>query len=263
MTATGATVTAPLSGLAPFTTYHYRLVASDCTTAACQARARIRASRPARRSSPRWARRSAWRRSRGGSPSSSPATHRFTTLAAGRLLPLGTTRRRAPRRRADRRGDLELVRRGRERPVLRRRLRAHAAPAEHRHRARAASATTPRARRRCRAPLRTRRGDQEEAKRGKHYSSKVVNQVFGKAHGQFKTRGHYATAADEGTGWRTSDRCDGTQIAVTAGKVTRDRLRAPPHDRPDRRASLPRARGPDRHTLYTRSRVVGATGQRA
>ena len=53
-----------------------------------------------------------------------------------------------------------------------------------------------------------------------HYSSKVINQVFGKAHGQFKTRGHYATAADEGTGWRTSDRCDGTQIAVTAGKVT-------------------------------------------
>ena len=63
-------------------------------------------------------------------------------------------------------------------------------------------------------------GKKKKKKRRRHYSTKVVNQVFGTAHGQFKTRGHYATAADEGTGWRTSDRCDGTQIAVTAGKVT-------------------------------------------
>ena len=56
-------------------------------------------------------------------------------------------------------------------------------------------------------------------KRRRHYSSRVVNSVFGKAHGQFKTRGHYATAADEGTGWRTSDRCDGTQVAVSVGTV--------------------------------------------
>jgi hypothetical protein len=28
-----------------------------------------------------------------------------------------------------------------------------------------------------------------------------------------------ATAADQGTRWRTADRCDGTLIAVTAGKV--------------------------------------------
>jgi hypothetical protein len=47
-----------------------------------------------------------------------------------------------------------------------------------------------------------------------------VNEVFGNAHGQFSTRGHYATAADQGTGWRTADRCDGTLISVSAGKVT-------------------------------------------
>ena len=57
-------------------------------------------------------------------------------------------------------------------------------------------------------------------------SHKVVNQVFGNAHGQFKTRGHYATAADQGTSWRTTDRCDGTLITVTVGKVrVTDRVR--------------------------------------
>jgi hypothetical protein len=57
-------------------------------------------------------------------------------------------------------------------------------------------------------------------------SKKVVNQVFGNAHGHFSTRGHYATAADQGTRWSTADRCDGTLIAVTLGQVTvTDRLR--------------------------------------
>jgi hypothetical protein len=54
----------------------------------------------------------------------------------------------------------------------------------------------------------------------KKVSHKTVNEVFGNAHGQFSTRGHYATAADQGTGWRTADRCDGTLISVSAGKVT-------------------------------------------
>ena len=50
-------------------------------------------------------------------------------------------------------------------------------------------------------------------------SHKTVNEVFGNAHGQFSTRGHYATAADQGTRWRTADRCDGTLISVSVGKV--------------------------------------------
>ncbi len=54
----------------------------------------------------------------------------------------------------------------------------------------------------------------------KKVSHKTVNDVFGNAHGQFSTRGHYATAADQGTRWRTADRCDGTLISVSAGKVT-------------------------------------------
>jgi hypothetical protein len=60
-------------------------------------------------------------------------------------------------------------------------------------------------------------------------SHKVVNQVFGNAHGHFATQGHYATAADEGTGWRTSDRCDGTQIAVSVGRVVVTNLRTHRH----------------------------------
>ena len=95
--------------------------------------------------------------------------------------------------------------------------------------------------------------EEEEEAPAPRRPHKVVNQVFGTPHGQFTTRGHYATAADEGTGWRTSDRCDGTQIAVTAGKVTRDRLRPPPNDRADGRAPLPRAAEPvtARHALHS------------
>jgi hypothetical protein len=64
------------------------------------------------------------------------------------------------------------------------------------------------------------------AKKKASRSKKVVNQVFGNAHGDFSTRGHYATAADQGTKWRTADRCDGTLIAVTLGRVTvTDRVR--------------------------------------
>ena len=48
---------------------------------------------------------------------------------------------------------------------------------------------------------------------------KVVNQVFGTAHGQYTTRGHYAAAADEGTSWHLADRCDGTYVAVSVGQV--------------------------------------------
>jgi virginiamycin B lyase len=50
-------------------------------------------------------------------------------------------------------------------------------------------------------------------------SHKVVNQVFGNAHGAYSTRGQYAAAADEGTGWHIADRCDGTEVAVTLGTV--------------------------------------------
>jgi hypothetical protein len=39
-TPAGASVSATLSGLTPYTTYHYRLVASDCSAASCQAASR-------------------------------------------------------------------------------------------------------------------------------------------------------------------------------------------------------------------------------
>ena len=56
-------------------------------------------------------------------------------------------------------------------------------------------------------------------KRKKKKKTKTVNQVFGTAHGGYTTRGTYSTAADQGTGWLTADRCDGTLVRVTVGVV--------------------------------------------
>ncbi|HUB75813.1 MAG TPA: hypothetical protein VL977_02090, partial [Solirubrobacteraceae bacterium] len=71
----------------------------------------------------------------------------------------------------------------------------------------------------ARCPRSRRRHAQLAAARKPRRSHKVVNEVFGDAHGQYTTRGHYAAAADEGTSWLTADRCDGTYVAVSAGQV--------------------------------------------
>ena len=97
----------------------------------------------------------------------------------------------------------------------------------------------------------------KKKKKKRAASHKVVNQVFGNAHGQFTTRGHYATAADQGTGWRTADRCDGTLIAVSAGQVTvTDRVRHRTFVL-TRRAALPRRalRPTAGRRLHSRRRV--------
>ena len=94
----------------------------------------------------------------------------------------------------------------------------------------------PGARRRKGPVARVADGEDGSQKPPRATSHKVVNSVFGNAHGQFKTRGDYATAADEGTGWRTSDRCDGTLFKVSAGMVTVIDFAPPPHDRADGRA---------------------------
>jgi hypothetical protein len=46
-----------------------------------------------------------------------------------------------------------------------------------------------------------------------------VRQLWGKGKGRFRTRGHYAAATVRGTTWLTLDRCDGTLVRVSAGKV--------------------------------------------
>jgi dipeptidyl aminopeptidase/acylaminoacyl peptidase len=43
--------------------------------------------------------------------------------------------------------------------------------------------------------------------------------LWGNAKGKFRTRGKYASATVRGTKWLTEDRCDGTLVRVTAGRV--------------------------------------------
>jgi CSLREA domain-containing protein len=50
-------------------------------------------------------------------------------------------------------------------------------------------------------------------------SSKEVRKLWSEGSGPFRTVGRYASASLRGTTWLTSDRCDGTLIRVTAGRV--------------------------------------------
>ena len=48
---------------------------------------------------------------------------------------------------------------------------------------------------------------------------KVVRHLWAKGKGKYRTRGRYAAATIRGTEWRTADRCDGTLVRVTQGRV--------------------------------------------
>ena len=48
----------------------------------------------------------------------------------------------------------------------------------------------------------------------------VIRKLWGSGKGKFQTKGRYAAAAIRGTTWLTTDRCNGTQVRVTQGKVT-------------------------------------------
>ena len=58
-------------------------------------------------------------------------------------------------------------------------------------------------------------------------SPTVLRPLHARAHGRFRTRGHYAAATVRGTQWTTMDRCDGTQIADHAGRVMSQTRNAP------------------------------------
>ncbi len=45
-------------------------------------------------------------------------------------------------------------------------------------------------------------------------SSRILQTLRSRASGRFRTRGRYASATVRGTEWTTTDRCDGTLIAV-------------------------------------------------
>lgn len=48
---------------------------------------------------------------------------------------------------------------------------------------------------------------------------KVIRHLWGNGKGQFRTKGKYAAATIRGTTWDTIDRCDGTLVKVTKGRV--------------------------------------------
>lgn len=50
-------------------------------------------------------------------------------------------------------------------------------------------------------------------------SKKEVRHLWASGSGPFRTVGHYATATLRGTTWLTADRCDGTLVRVTNGRV--------------------------------------------
>lgn len=49
--------------------------------------------------------------------------------------------------------------------------------------------------------------------------AKVIRHLWGAGAGKFRTKGRYATASIRGTTWDTIDRCDGTLIRVTKGRI--------------------------------------------
>ena len=48
---------------------------------------------------------------------------------------------------------------------------------------------------------------------------RVVRNLWAKGKGRYRTRGRYAAATIRGTEWLTADRCDGTLVRVTQGRV--------------------------------------------
>jgi hypothetical protein len=50
-------------------------------------------------------------------------------------------------------------------------------------------------------------------------STAALRTLHGRAHGRFRTQGRFAAATVRGTDWTTTDRCDGTFVADTHGRV--------------------------------------------
>lgn len=226
-TPAGVSVSATLSGLVPYTTYHYRLLASDCAAASCQVSSPDQTFTTGSTLQPQLNATVGVTATEGQILIRLPGKHGFVALRAGELLPLGAT--------IDARHGTVLIqsatapgvaegasglfsggifvitqRPGSTVTVLDLTSSFAACPGARATARLAAVEARKKKKRKKRAPA----------------STKVVNQVFGNAHGHFSTRGHYATAADQGTRWRTADRCDGTLIAATLGHVTvTDRVR--------------------------------------
>ena len=223
VTPAGVSVSATLSGLAPYTTYHYRLSSGDCAASSCVAVTPDQTFTTGSTLQPALNTDVGLTTISGHVLIELRGKHHFVSLSTGELIPLGATvdalhgtvliqsaTASTPGQLASglfSGGDFTVTQpRGGKVTVL---VLASSFKA---------CVATPI------AQAATAAAKKKKKKSAK--SKKVVNQVFGNAHGQFSTRGHYATAADQGTRWRTADRCDGTLIAVTVGRVTvTDRVR--------------------------------------
>jgi len=222
-TASGVEVSATLTGLTPYTTYHYRLVASDCTTA-CQTVTPDQSFTTGSILQPVPNVTVGVTVTAGTILIKLHGHHGFTRLRAGELIPLGST--------VDARRGTLLIQSAVEPGA------GHVAsglfsggifvltqPAGTTATVLVlsssfASCSGPTVKATARIATAGAKKGKKPKRTKKKVSHKTVNDVFGNAHGQFSTRGHYATAADQGTRWRTADRCDGTLISVSAGKVT-------------------------------------------
>jgi virginiamycin B lyase len=223
-TASGVSVSATLAGLAPYTTYHYRLVASDCATSSCQTVTPDRSFTTGSTLQPVPNVTVGVTVTAGTILVKLHGHHGFTRLRAGELIPLGST--------VDARHGTLLIQSAvgpgaghlasglfaggvfviTQRPGTTVTVLALSSSF--------ASCSAPTLTATARIAAAAAKKTKKPKRTKKKVSHKTVNEVFGNAHGQFSTRGHYATAADQGTGWRTADRCDGTLISVSAGKVT-------------------------------------------
>jgi streptogramin lyase len=223
VTASGVSVSATLTGLTPYTTYHYRLVASDCSTASCQTVTPDQSFTTGSILQPVPNVTVGVTVTAGTILIKLPGHHGFTRLRAGELIPLGST--------VDARHGTLLIQSAVEPGA------GHVAsglfsggifvltqPAGTTTMVLVLSSSFASCGPTVKATARIAAAGAKKSKKPKRtkkkLSHKTVNDVFGNAHGQFSTRGHYATAADQGTRWRTADRCDGTLISVSAGKVT-------------------------------------------
>ena len=225
VTSSGVNVSATLAGLTPYTTYHYRLVASDCSTSSCQTMTPDESFTTGSALQPVPNVTVGVTVTAGTILIKLHGHTGFTRLRAGELIPLGST--------VDARHGTLLIQSA-VAPGA-----GHVASGEFSggifvitqppgttvtvlalsSSFASCPGPTPKATARI-AAASTQKKKKPKTKRKKKVSHKKVNEVFGNAHGQFSTRGHYATAADQGTRWRTADRCDGTLISVSAGKVT-------------------------------------------
>lgn len=87
------------------------------------------------------------------------------------------------------------------------------------------------------------------ATRAHRATSPSARRLWGNAHGNFRTRGRYASATVRGTQWLTEDTCQGTLVKVARGVVAVEELRT-------HRTTLVRAG----HSVLTGAKPPGATG---